>query len=131
MLGNWWNEEEPTSEFFDDNPVVWEAILLSCWVLLADQSIIWEQLSDRYEELTFDNPYLNELTEQFLKWRDEFSDSGEVPEEAPDRETLPPSDWIRPLASDLIRDYSQPSFDYPESWCEMLAKPLEPDLSRI
>jgi hypothetical protein len=131
MLGNWWNEQEPTSGFFEEHPGVWEAILLTAWVTLSDQPLIWEQLIERYDEMNFDHSALESISEQFFEWSESFNETGKEPEPAPDRQSLPPQEWIRPLPSDLLRDLSGPSFDYSKDWCEMLSDPSPPNLQQL
>lgn len=128
MLGTWWNDKEPTGEYLDEKPLIWESILLAGWVLLGDQNIIWEQVTDRYESLDLQNERLHDVTDRVLEWVRAYGDSTERPEEAPDEDHRPPSDWIRPLASELIEEYSTPSFNYPTSWCEQLSTLEPPEL---
>lgn len=129
LLGAWWNDKEPNSELFDENPLVWESILLTGWVLLGDQSIIWEQLENRFEEMSFENSELIEITETVLDWTKQLEEDETEPDNAPERNTLPPKEWITPLPSDLIKDHSEPSFDYSEEWCKQLGIMDQPQLS--
>ncbi len=131
MLGNWWEEKDPSAEFFEENPRIWRSILLTGWVLLADQPIIWDQLRNRYQSLEIEKPFLHETTEAVLGWVDSFKESDEEPEQAFDRNVLPPMDWIRPLASDLISDQSTPPFAYPEQWCEQMIQPEHPTVENL
>lgn len=131
MLGTWWDDKEPDTEFFESNADVWKAILLTGWVLLGEEQIIWDQLQERYQELDFDDESLVSVSESYFDWIDTLRRSPAVPEDAPRRDSLPPMDWIRPLASDGLRDHSEPSFDYPKSWCNQLTSRTEPEPNEL
>lgn len=123
LLGNWWDENEPETELFRAKPGVWEALLLTAWILLPDHRLIWNQIEDRYEEMEVEpGEPLEEMTERVLDWVDTYKETGERPEDTPDETNLPPADWINPLPSELVNDYSQPSFDFPEEWCENMSQ---------
>jgi hypothetical protein len=126
MLGTWWDEKEPTADYLDANPRIWRAILLTGWAILADQPIIWDQLSQRYQSLGLENSFLQETTETVLDWVDTYGETGEVPEGAFDRNVQPPVDWVLPMASDLISGHSTPTYEYPENWCNQMTHPEPP-----
>lgn len=122
LLGNWWDENNPDEDFFRDKPAIWEALLLTAWVLLPDHQLIWNQIEDRYEALNLEpGGTLQQITTKTLDWVDHYDEFGERPESSPSRDNLPPAEWLSPLPSGLVNDYSQPSFDFPEEWCEGLS----------
>ncbi|MFB6345440.1 MAG: hypothetical protein ABEK50_06685 [bacterium] len=121
LLGNWWDENEPSEGLFESQPAVWEALLLTAWVLIPDQHLIWNQIENRYGELNFESESLDEFTLTVLSWVDAYEETGDRPEQAPGSNQMPPLEWIKPLPSDLINDYSQPSFDFPETWCNAMS----------
>lgn len=121
LLGNWWDENEPNRELFETYPGIWEAMLLTAWVLLADHRLIWNQIEERFEELDFDeDSSVTRTTRTILGWVEEYSETGQRPDDSLAGDLMPPVEWISPLPSDLLNDRSQPSFDFPDHWCEGL-----------
>ncbi len=131
LLGSWWDASTPDPEFLDENPEVWEAILMCCWAWAPEHSMVWEKVSERFEELANENARLDELTEGYLQWTEEYRENVEPPPESFSGRRLPPLDWIRPLPSDILADAAQPSFDFPASWTQALGEITPPDLENI
>jgi hypothetical protein len=125
MLGSWWNDNPPAEGFFDNHPEIWEGILMFCWATAPRMNHVWEQLEERYDELSIEDENLRTMTETYFDWARTIQEDGEPPRESFNGQRLPPNEWIRPLPSDIISDYSQPSYDFPESWCDQMAR-LEP-----
>ncbi|GEM_PF-4310924 len=131
LLGSWWDSEPPSSEFLDENPEVWEAILMCCWAWAPEHSMVWDKVRERFEELDSENPLLESMTEGYLQWTEQYREEAEPPPESFNRRRLPPRDWLSPLPSDILNDAAQPSFNFPESWLEALGDITSPDLEKI
>lgn len=122
LLGNWWDENQSSADILKSKPAIWEALLLSAWVLLPGENLIWDQIQQRGTDMDFEDETIRNLTEMALSWVEHYSETGDRPDNAPNEELMPPLEWIRPLPSDLVNEFSQPSFDFPEPWCEDLTE---------
>lgn len=131
LLGSWWEENPPSEGYFDKHPEVWEGILMFCWARAPVQSHVWEQLKNRYESLNFKDSNLDDMTDTYFEWADQYQSEGQPPDEAFNGRRMPPLNWIRPLPSDILRDYSQPSYEFEKEWCRQLTRLKKPDEDRL
>jgi len=127
MLGSWWEENPPTEDFFDENPEIWEGILMFLWATAPTQQHVWNQLRDRYAGLSFDDNNLHKMTETYFEWSRQYREEGIPPEIAFNGSQLPPTEWIRPLPAEFLSKFSQPSFDFPKPWIQQLNRIQSPD----
>ncbi len=128
LFGSWWDDSSPETEFFHENPDTWEALLMCCWAWAPGHQMVWNKLQDRYEELELEDPRLREITAGYVDWHEHYLENSEAPPEAFSGRRFPPREWIAPLASDILDEASQPSFNFPQSWLEALGELESPDL---
>jgi hypothetical protein len=131
MLGSWWDNHEPPEGLFTKKPEIWEGILMTAWALVPKNSLVWNKLKERYEELEIKEQQLQDISEGYFEWHDSFVETGEIPPESFAGRRMPPSNWLFPLPSDLLPEASQPSFDFPKNWLEALGEIKSPDFEKI
>ncbi len=131
LLGEWWDEFPPRAGFFDDHPEIWEAILMCSWAWTPEHPRVWELIEERFAALEYENLWLDEVTEGYRGWVEQYRESSSQPSESFTHRRLPPISWIKPLPSDLLGVASQPSFDFPDSWLSELARIDWPDVYNL
>ena len=131
MLGSWWEENPPGQDFFDENPDTWEGILMFLWATAPTQQHVWNQLRERYEQLSIDDENLRKMTNTYFEWSREYREEGAPPEIAFSGSQLPPIEWIRPLPAEFLSKFSQPSFDFPKSWIRQLNRMDPPETEEL
>ena len=131
LLGSWWDNNPPEEDFFDENPGVWEAILMMAWACARGENLVWDKIRERYGELDINDRQLQNIHEGYMEWAERYEEEGEAPRESFNGRRLPPVEWIKPLPADILDKASQPSFDFPESWCEELSKFKKPDFEQL
>lgn len=138
MLDAWWERRDINPEdddFVDVFPEYWEGILMTAWALSPDSGRVWDRIQRRWDELPevfHEHDNLKRMTDTYRQWHSTLSDkTGDPPPASFTGKRMPPTAWIQPLPSDLIRDLSEPSFDYPREWCEEMSRFEHPDQDRI
>lgn len=102
-----------------------------CWATSPRLNHVWEQLWDRYQGLSIENENLQAMSETYFEWAQQIQDDGTPPENSFSGQRMPPIEWIRPLPSDIIQDYSQPSYDFPDDWCDQMKIMGAPDTDSL
>ncbi len=131
LLGSWWDNNPPPEDFFEENPGTWEAILMMAWAWARGENLVWDKIEERYEELEIENRQLQQIHEGYMNWLERYEEEKSAPRESFSGRLMPPEEWIRPLPSDILDKASQPSFDFPETWCEQLTKLKKPELEKL